>query len=66
MFGQLNWKKILLFSVVSGFAPTLSNWAQSVGTGQDIPFTVANIVIPAIPVLITTLAALFTNPRFSK
>ena len=63
---MLNWKKIILFSVISGFAPALSNWAQSVSAGQDIPFTIGNIVIPAVPVLITTLAALFTNPRFSK
>jgi hypothetical protein len=61
--GKLNWKKILLFSTVSAFAPSLANWASSVQTGHDIPFTVGNIVIPAIPVLITTLAALFSNPR---
>ncbi|OQW40301.1 MAG: hypothetical protein A4C66_10730 [Nitrospira sp. HN-bin3] len=60
---KLNWKKILLFSVVSSFAPAMANWANSVQTGQDIPFTVGNIVVPAIPTLITTLAALFSNPR---
>ena len=62
----LNWKKILLFSTVSAFGPALGNWASSVQTGHDIPFTVGNILVPAIPVLITTLAALFSNPRLGK
>jgi hypothetical protein len=64
--GKLNWKKIVLFSTVSAFAPAMANWANSVQTGHDIPFTVGNIVVPAIPVLITTLAALFSNPRTSR
>jgi hypothetical protein len=61
--GNINWKKMLLFGAVSAFAPTLSNWATSVQTGHDIPFTIGNIVIPAIPTFIITLAALFSNPR---
>jgi len=64
--GKVNWKKILLFTMVSAFTPTLGNWATSVQTGHDIPFTVGNIVIPAIPMFITTLAALFSNPRYKE
>lgn len=60
----MNWKKLILFAMVSAFGPTMGTWASSVQTGNDIPFTAANIVIPAIPALITTLAALFSNPRY--
>ena len=63
MGGKVNLKKILLFSAVSAALPGLQNWANSVNTDHPIPFTVGNIVLPAIPVLITTLAALFSNPR---
>ena len=62
--GKLNWKKIVLFTMVAGFGPTLGNWATSVQTGMDIPFTLGNIVVPAIPVIVTTLAALLSNPRY--
>lgn len=61
----LNWKKILLFSTASAFAPVLGQWANCVG--QTCPaFNVQNAVLPALPALITTLAALFSNPRLSK
>lgn len=61
--GKLNWKKLLLFTAVSSALPGLQNWATSVTTDQAIPFTLGNIVVPAIPAIITTLAALFSNPR---
>ena len=60
---RTNWKKVLLFTVVAGFGPALSNWATSFSSGVSIPFNVENIVIPAVPIVITTLAALFSNPR---
>lgn len=64
--GKLNWKKVLLFSAYSAFAPSLGQWAESVATGAPIPFTVGTILLPAIPGLIGTLAALFSNPRHSR
>ena len=63
---KTNWKKVILFSTVSAFVPALGNWASSVQSGQDIPFTAGNILVPAIPALITTLAALFSNPRSQR
>jgi len=61
----MNWKKIIMFATVSAFGPALGNWANSVQSGQDIPFTVSNIVVPAIPTFIMTMAALFSNPNKS-
>jgi hypothetical protein len=63
---KLNWKKIILFSTVSAFAPALGQWASAAQSGHSIPFTAANILVPAIPAFITTLAALFSNPRTLK
>jgi len=62
----LNWKKIFLFATVSAFAPVLGQWQQCIGMGTCPAFNVQNVVVPAIPALITTLAALFSNPRQGK
>lgn len=59
---QVNWKKIVLFSTVAAFAPSLNTWAECAKAGQICPFTFGTIVTPAIPSLILTLAALFTKP----
>jgi len=63
---NVNWKKVLLFLTVSTLVPPLSHWATSVQTGQAIPFTVGNILLPAVPGLIANLAALFSNPWKSQ
>ncbi len=60
---RLNWKKIILFTAVAPFAPVLGQWAECVASGQPCPFRASTIVVPVIPALITTLAALFSNPR---
>ena len=62
----MNWKKILLFSTVSAFAPTLQQWAQAAQSGTPAPFTFETVVAPAIPNLVLMLAALFSNPRTAK
>jgi hypothetical protein len=63
---NLNWKKVVLFTMVSVVAPGLSHWMTGVTTGQPIPFTVGNIIVPALPGLIATLSALFSNPWAHK
>ena len=63
---KVNWKKVLLFTMVSAVVPGLSHWATSVSTGQAIPFTVGNVLLPAVPGLIGTLSALFSNPWASN
>lgn len=60
---RINGKKLALFSVISAFAPVLSQWATSVQSGEPIAFTAGNILAPAAANLIITLSALFTNPR---
>lgn len=64
--GKLNWKKILLFSLTAGLVPSLQNWAQTQVTGTPIPFTLGTVLLPALPGIFTTLAALFSNPRHSQ
>lgn len=63
---NINWKKVLLYTMVSAVVPGLSHWATSVTTGQPIPFTAGNIILPAVPGLIGTLSALFSNPWTTK
>lgn len=60
---KINWKKFLLFTCAAVFTPTIGTWATSVNAGHDLPFTLGNVLIPAIPGLIVTLTALFSNPR---
>lgn len=59
---KINWKKMLLFGSIASVTPALQNWATATQSGQDIPFTVGNILLPAIPQAIAIFSALFTNP----
>jgi hypothetical protein len=63
---KVNWKKVILFTVLGSMVPPVSNWVTGVQTGHDIPFTVGNILLPAIPALVASLAALFSNPWKSQ
>lgn len=65
---NVNWKKVLLFTLYAGFAPALGNWANSVQdpTIPDIAFNARNVLLPAIPGIIGTLTALFSNPRYKE
>jgi hypothetical protein len=58
----MNWKKILGNAVLAPFAVVLGAWGQATVTGQHVAFTAGNILIPAIPVVLTQLLALFQTP----
>lgn len=61
--GSVNWKKVILFTVAGAVTPQVSAWVQCVQQGGHCPFTAGTVLLPAVPALVVTLAALFSNPR---
>lgn len=60
---QTDWKKVIAMTMAGIVTPTVGNWANSYMQGNPQPFTVGNVLIPAIPVVAATLMALFSQPN---
>jgi hypothetical protein len=60
----MNWKH--LFALIAApVASSLGIWGQNTLNGQHVAFTTGNILIPAIPVLLASLAHLYMAPPSS-
>lgn len=58
----MNTRKILLAAAGAGLAGTVGSWSHDFMAGVHHPFTAGTILVPVIPTLIATLAALFVKP----
>lgn len=57
----MNWLKVIGFTVAAPLVHALDLALTTQSTGGHAPITSGNILLPAIPGLILTLAALFTH-----
>lgn len=58
----MNWKKILGNIVLAPVAVSLGAWGQAAMSGTHVAFTAGNVLVPAIPVVLAQLLALFQQP----
>jgi hypothetical protein len=57
---KFNWKT-LLFTVASPFVSSLGIVLSNNLAGTHVPFTAATVLLPAIPIAVKSLTALYTT-----
>ena len=58
----MNWKKLLLFGLGGPVVAAVNNVIVGNAAGVHIPFTAGTVLLPAIPIVLKSIVALFTQP----